>query len=139
MNDTSVTTDRKPASRDTRRPFGSRQQKLAYPPRPGYHRHWFNEYPGRIEDALAAGYKHVEDKEGRKVNRVVGVDAAGQPLHGFLMETPLEWYQEDMALQQKQIDETDSAIRRGGIEGTPGVDGRYIPESRGIKVQTGRN
>lgn len=126
-------------SREARRPFGSTTQKLAYPARPHYHRHWFNDTPGRVEEALQAGYTNVEDKEGKRVVRVVGVSPSGGPLNAYLMEIPEEWYQEDMVAQQKRVDEMDSAIRRGAVAGTPGVEGRYIPDSfGGIKIKDGR-
>lgn len=88
--------------------------------------------------ALAAGYTHVEDKEGKKVVRIVGVNPAGGPLNGYLMEIPEEWYQEDMIAGQKKVDELDASIRRGDIAGEVGKDGRYVPSTRGIKIQTGR-
>jgi hypothetical protein len=132
-----VTTKRQ-VTRDKRRPFGSQVQKLAYEARPGYHRHWFNELPGRIDQALEAGYTHVEDREGRKVTRVVGVAPAGGPLTAFLMEIPEEWYQEDMALQAQANAEREHAIRTGSVTGQPGKDGVYIPETRGIKITTSR-
>lgn len=126
---TPITSEPKPLRRMTkeqRRPFGAQVQKLAYPTREGFHRHWFNDEPGRIDTALAAGYTHVEDKEGKKVQRVVGVNSAGGSLTAYLMETPEEWYQEDMRDQQKLVDERDEAIRKGSIAGAPGEDGRYV-------------
>ena len=125
----------KRVSRETRKPFGSQIQKLAYPARDGYHRHWFNEEPGRIDAALQAGYTHVEDKEGRKVQRVVGVANSGGALNAFLMELPEEWYQEDMKRQQEAIDKMDSAIRRGSVATSPD-DGQYVP-SQGITIRRG--
>ena len=126
---------KRPVTREKRQPFGSQVQKLAYEARAGYHRHWFNDSPGRIEQALAAGYTHVEDKEGKKVSRVVGVGPSGGALLGFLMETPQEWYDEDMAAQQKIVDEREAAIKRGESDRQAG-DGRYIP-SQGIKISHG--
>lgn len=134
---TPLPTVRRPG-RDTRRPFGSHNQKLAYESRSGFHRHWFNEDPGRIDQALAAGYTHVEDKEGKKVARVVGTNPAGGPLMGYLMEIPEEWYQEDMVAGQKKVDELDASIRRGDIAGEVGSDGRYVPKDRGIMIRQGR-
>lgn len=125
-------------TREKRRPFGSHIQKLAYEAREGYHRHWFNDLPGRIDQALEAGYTHVEDKEGKKVCRVVGVSAAGGSLTGYLMETPEEWYKEDMAEQAKANAEREQAIRSGSVAGQPGKDGVYIPASRGIKITTSK-
>jgi hypothetical protein len=129
---------KRPVTRDKRKPFGSRQQKLAYEERPGYHRHWFNDTPGRVEQALEAGYTYVQDKDGKKVSRVVGVAEGGGPLTAFLMEIPEEWYKEDMAAEQRRVDEMDGAIRKGAVSGEPGKDGRYVPEHLGIKIQTQR-
>lgn len=120
--------------KEGRKPFGNQVQKLAYPLRSGYHRHWFNDEPGRIEKALEAGYTHVEDKEGKKVVRVVGVNQGGGSLHGYLMEIPQEWYDEDMAAQQKVVDAMDQAIKDGSVVGKPGKDGVYV---KSIKVEEG--
>lgn len=125
-------------TKDTRRPFGSQTQKLAYEPRAGYHRHWFNDLPGRIVQAQEAGYSFVEDKEGKKVHRVVGVDAAGGPLEAYLMEIPEEWYQEDMSRNEEATRKLDESIRRGNVAGEVGKDGRYVPASRGISIREGR-
>jgi len=133
MNDVST----RRVSGAQRRPFGSQNQKLAYAPRVGYHRHWFNDDPGRIQTAQDAGYTHVQDKEGKVVSRVVGVNPAGGALTGFLMEIPEEWFEEDMARGQELVKQTEQAIKSGAVGGTPGQDGRYIP-STGIKITTGR-
>lgn len=120
--------------RKARTPFGSHRQKLSYPAREGYHRHWFKDsLPGRIDDALAAGYEHVKDKQGRIVARVTGVSPGGGPETSYLMELPEELYRQDMAAQEAENDKLDNAIRHGSIEGQPGKDGRYIPTT-GIKI-----
>lgn len=119
--------------RPQRRPFGSRSQKLAYDARPGYYRRWFNDTPGRIDDAKAAGYKIVKDASGKEVARPVGVYDNGAAMLAYLMEIPQEWYDQDIAVQQKVLDEMDDAIRRGALQGKPGKDGVYIP-AQGIKI-----
>lgn len=123
-------------SKDKRKPFGSMDQKLYYPQREGYHRHWFNEKPGRLDAALDAGYTFVLDREQKKVSRVVDVAPGGGPLHAWLMEIPQEWFEEDMKRQQKVVDEREDTIKKGLLETTPG-DGRYIP-SQGITIKTGK-
>lgn len=133
MNET-VTKPR--VSKEKRQPFGNQTQKLAYPQRANFHRHWFNDDPGRIDQAIGAGYTHVEDKDGTKVKRVVGSNAGGLPILGYLMEIPEEWYKEDMAAQQKIVDTMDDAIRRGAVVGKPGEDGLYV---RNIKISTGKS
>lgn len=124
-------------TRQTRRPFGSHMQKLAYEARPGYHRHWFNEIPGRLDKALEAGYAFVLDKEQKRVARPVGVNEGGGSLMAYLMEIPEEWYKEDMKAEQDGIDDLEDNIRQGAdAQGKPGSDGRYIPAT-GIKIQRG--
>lgn len=119
-----------------RKPFGNRGQKLAAAARVGYHRHWFNDDPGRILAATEAGYTHVLDqKSGRNVSATVGHNEGGNPVLAFLMEMSQEWYDEDMAAQQREVDLVDKAIHRGAIQGEVGVDGRYSP-SRGISIST---
>ena len=127
--------DASEVNEDNRIPFGSFVQRLAYPERPGYHRHWFNDSPGRIMRALQAGYKHVTDPDGKNVSRPVGTAIGGGALIGFLMELPGRWWDKDMALLQKEVDRIDGAIRRGNIEGQVGRDGRYIPPQRPIKIE----
>ena len=80
-------------TRDTRKPFGAMEQKLYWPKRPGYHRHWFNDTPGRIDAALQAGYAHVTGRDEKPVCRVVGKREGGGGLMGYLMEIPEEWFQ----------------------------------------------
>ncbi|MDE2099602.1 MAG: hypothetical protein KGL39_20285 [Patescibacteria group bacterium] len=121
--------------RPSRKPFGSLELKLAYPPRAGFHRHWFNDVPGRIERALEAGYEHVKDASGKNVNKVVGTAEGGGALHGFLMEIPEEWFKADMAAQQKIVDDREQAMRRGELESQEG-DGRYVPK-QGISIKHG--
>ena len=122
--------------RPNRKPFGSMEQKLAYPERENFHRHWFNDVPGRVERALQAGYEHVKDKEGKNVSRVVGVAEGGGPLIGFLMEIPEDWYKQDMAAQQEEISKREQAIVDGKFESQQG-DGRYVP-SQGISIKHGK-
>jgi hypothetical protein len=119
--------------RPSRRPFSSVELKLAYESRVGFHRHWFNDTNNRINRALEAGYTHVQGKDEKNVSRVVGVAEGGGPLHAFLMEIPEEWYQEDIAREQKLIDEKESAIKRGTPQGGE-VEKGYVP-SQGITIK----
>jgi len=102
--------------RNNRKPFGSFQQKLAYPARPGYYRYWFNDEPGRIVQARDAGYEHVKDPATREiVKRVVGTRKEGGALFGFLMEIPQELWDEDHAATHRRTDEIESAIRKSKV------------------------
>jgi hypothetical protein len=121
-------------------PFGTWVQKLAAPVREGYHRHWFNDEPGRVDRALAAGYKHVLNKKGENTTIIVGRYEGGQPQIAHLMEIPDAWYKEDMEAEQKLVEEREDTIRRGRVEGTSQQEGgRYYPsaQGRGISIKRG--
>jgi hypothetical protein len=102
-------------TRATRKPFGSQNQKLYLPPRPGYYRHWFNDVPGRIDEALAAGYTHVLDAQGRPISRLVGRTDRGDGMRAYAMELPEEWFREDMQRGQELVDSRAAGIKRGDL------------------------
>lgn len=106
-------------SKRVRRPFGSQTQKLFYPQREGYHRHWFNDVPGRIDMALEAGYEHVRE-DGKSVIRYVGVSPTGGALNAFLMETPKEWHEDDLKREQRRVDLNEAALKKGSVLDTQG-------------------
>jgi hypothetical protein len=115
-----------------RQPFGEPRLKLQAPARPGYRRYWFNDEPGRIQRALAAGYSFVK-VNGRNTRNVVGRSKTGGAQVAYLMEIPQEWFAKDVAAQQRRVDEIDNAIRGGELGAKPGErtaegDNRYIPK-----------
>lgn len=121
-----------------RKPFGTMEQKLAYPERPGYHRHWFNDAPdkpGRIEEAYNAGYTHVRDRFGRPVVRTVGRGG----IKAYLMEIPAPMFLADMEAQERINRTIESAIKGGRLTNNPDeADVRYIPTDgakRGIRFE----
>lgn len=120
--------------RPARKPFGSMSLKLDYPQREGFHRHWFNDVPGRVSRAQEAGYEHVKGNDQKNVSRTVGTAEGGGALTAYLMEIPEEWYHQDMASEQHVIDEKEEAIRRGKPEGEG--EGQYVP-SQGISIKSG--
>lgn len=123
-----------------RKPFGTWDQKLSYPSREGFHRHWFNDEPGRIIRARDAGYEQVHDPNGRPVSTVVGIGRGGQPLVAFLMEIPEEYFREDMLAQENVVHDLLTQIGRGDHSRPTGEDGsrRYAGSTRGdIKIETG--
>lgn len=124
-----------PGRASNRKPFGVMDQKLAYEQRAGFHRHWFNDAGNRVVRAEEAGYKHVLGKDEKPVSKVVGTAEGGSPLTAFLMEIPEEWYQEDMAAQQKIVNEREDAMRRGKLDDQLGDKG-YVP-AQGISIKRG--
>jgi len=129
------------ARKGARKPFGAMDQKLYWPAVPGWHLHWFNDVSNNIMEADAHGYVHILDKDGKKVKRGVG-SHPNQPggMSAFLMAIPQEWYEESKRAEQAELDKFDADLRKGAVDGTPGEDGRYVPEdSTGksrIKIET---
>jgi|SRR5579864_1124180 len=110
-----------------RTPFGDRNPKLAAPLRKGFHRHWFIDKPGRIGNALRAGWKFVKDDiSGKNMERVTGnfQSETKDGQRSFYMEMPQEWYEADQNATLKSVAETEATIRRGEVATG---DGKYVP------------
>lgn len=139
--------ERKTASRAERVPLGVPRSKMSVPNRPGFVRRWVNDNGSRLHAAQQAGYEFVDDPSlkvgdqtqtmnsdlGGAISQVVGKREDGSSMRAYLMEIPDEFYQEDQQAKQAQVDQIDQAIKTGNIEGTVGVDGRYVP-NEGIKI-----
>lgn len=80
---------------------------------PNYHYHYFSDIDTRIQKALAAGYEFVDAKDVKLA--VSAVDATsdmgsvakkvvGNGTVAYLMRIPMEWYNEDQAAKQKDLD-----------------------------------
>jgi hypothetical protein len=113
-----------------REPFGEPRLKLQAPARKGYRRYWFNDEPGRIQRALAAGYSFVK-VNGRNTRNVVGRSKNGSAQVAYLMEIPEDWFLQDVRRQQAKVDEIDAAIRGGKLNAERGAtagDERYVPK-----------
>lgn len=123
--------------RAKRVPFGRRQQKLAYARRPGYHRHWFADHPGRVEEASLAGWEHVKDHEGKIVSKLHGRHRDGRAMIGYLMEIPEVLWREDLAQDQRRIDDGEQGIRTGNLPQGKSVEAQgnfYVP-TQGISIK----
>lgn len=81
----------------TRQEWGQFLQKLALPVRPGYHRHWFNDVAGRIDEAKASGWAHVKNpRDGTPHKRAVGTGRDNNVLYAYAMELPDVFWQQEM-------------------------------------------
>ena len=135
-----------PAAR-RRVPLTLPQQKLWVPEIPGFHLHWFNGRPERIQAAQAAGYEFVDQSEvegqltdkslggdglkggnsdlGSRVSTLAnpfggGDEVGGQPARLYLMKQKQEWYEEDQKLLQARNDSVVDALTasfRTGVVG----------------------
>lgn len=111
-----------------RKPLGRHRTKLDNSERAGFHRHWFNDDKGRIQDALDAGYKHVNDEMGKPMSKIVGAKSEGGPLLAYRMEIPIEWWQQDQDEKVVARRKRQEEMKRGVTgSGAPGQDGRYQP------------
>lgn len=107
--------------RKIRKPFGSMTQKLALPKRPGYHTHWFNDEPGRVEDAAANGWAHRTGKDGKPVSRVVGRGRDSGALYAYAMDLPMIFWQEDMDARHDVASARIDEIRKKPFQAQPGM------------------
>ena len=86
---------------------------------PNYVYRWVNDTPGRLQRFKDAGYEPVvSDAEvgtktvdrNSKLGSVITRNVGGV-LTAVLMRIPKEWYDEDQAAKQTQIDESDKMLR----------------------------
>lgn len=130
--------------RSLRKPFGAFTQKLAYAARPGYHRHWFSDEPGRVDEAMSNGWAHVKDKEGKPVNRTVGRARDGGALKGFLMELPKVFWDEDMQARHDAAQARVDEIKKQPFRSKPGQATRadegkfYSPKDEVVSLREDR-
>ena len=136
---------RKP-NRAERTPLGSFRSKLTVADKdPAFVYRWINDSPGRVEQAQAGGYEHVNDATtgetgetntdvGSRTSSIVGRSEDGKGMRGYLMRIPKDFYDADQADKQKVNDAVDEAISGGSVEGEPGKEGVYVPKS-GISYQ----
>lgn len=107
--------------REIRKPLGAYQLKLALPKRHGYHRHWFNDVAGRIDDAVSNGWTFVRGKDGENLSRVVGAGRDGGALRAYAMEIPLVFWQEDMDARHAAAAEKVAALKASPFRAQPGT------------------
>ena len=134
--------------RKKRKPAGGTYSKLSVDipkdMKDKYHYHWINDTPGRILQAQNGDYEFVSPQEvglneqnfgdlvrDSKVRVYAGVNDDGNPIFAYLMKIRIEWYKEDQAEMQEQVDRIDTAMRKGKLNDVPMG---YIPEG-GIQIR----
>ncbi len=139
--------EHRPAKRK-RIPVDTPHNPLQYPERAGYHRHIFNDKPGRLERALRGGYQFVtkdqmpdyierplsqKEEVDSRVSWMVGQEDNGTPIRGYLMELPEEDYQADQAAREAQtLTVLKQTLRQDQSKEKPGGDELY-PTGPGVK------
>lgn len=126
--------------------LGGMRQKLSAKERKGYKRYWFNDAPGRLQEAIDSGYEYVTDPKitigdpGLEIgdsidSRISKVVDRENGMRAYLMELEEELWQEDRNKAESQLAETEKALSQGeDTYGQPGRDGRYIPSGGGTKI-----
>jgi hypothetical protein len=106
--------------RATRRPLGAFAQKLALPVRPGYHRHWFNDVAGRVQEAADNGWAHVLDKDRKPLARCVGTGRDKGALYAYAMEIPEVFWQEDQDARNQAAADKMQGLKNAPFRSAPG-------------------
>lgn len=122
-------------------PMSAPIQRLQVPKKAGYVRYWFRGDAGRIQRAMQAGYRFVDQSEVKVNNFDLGGDAKksgstdlgsrvsiitgdqtfdGQPARLYLMEIPEELYEKGQAYLT-QANESVAAALRSGLIGSDDV------------------
>lgn len=146
----------KPDAERKRIPMSVPVQRLEVPDIPGYHLHWFQGTPARLQRALDGGYEFVDEKEtrvnsvglgnestrsgntdmGSRVSVVSGQELGhdGQPARLVLMKIKQEWWEEDQKVQEKRTEQVINALNAGSIGADKDARGdaqhRYVDKSR---------
>lgn len=129
--------------RAMRKPLGAMSQKLALPARRGYHRHWFNDTAGRIEEAQAAGWSFVKGNDGKNIKRCVGTGRDKNALWAYAMELPLVFWQEDQDHKNAAAAAVMDGLKNQAFTAAPGSMSRadngkfYDPTETGSPIKTG--
>lgn len=97
---------------------------------PSYVYRWVNDTDGRIARFRAAGYEFVEHEVGvgqRTTDSAKGVEKGwskdvGQGITAYLMRIKREWFEEDQAAKQANVDRSEESLFR---QLNKGGDGSY--------------
>lgn len=131
MSDEKLTRER-PARRQ-RTPIGTGNVLVAEQ-RPGYVRRFVNDTNGRVERFIAAGYEPVHSasadlSNGRMKPSSMGDSVIRKPVGGgisaVLMEIPEEFYEEDQAAKQRDVDRIEASLQPRIPAGQTSSEGQY--------------
>jgi hypothetical protein len=111
--------DRPDRSKKTRTPLGARNRLTFSNLDPEFQYRVINDVDDRLMRAQEAGYEFVESPEQLGDKKVAEASKIGTSVSkpvgngtiGYLMRIPKKWYEEDQAAKQKQIDQTEAALK----------------------------
>ena len=93
--------------------------KLHAAERPGYRRRFVNDDKNRIAELQELGYTFAEAPSeathgpGSRINRLAGTTDDGAPMKTYLMETPIELYEQGRQELDEELKLQDQQISRG--------------------------
>ena len=118
------------AQRVSRAPInGTRNVLTASNKEPGFTYRFVNDEGDRVQTMQERGYEVVTDKTIKIGDARVATPSAegsarvasvGGGVKAVLMRIKDEWYQEDQALKQAEIDEVEKSLKRTNLEGSYG-------------------
>lgn len=118
---------------DVRVPIGAKRELLNVSDTPeGYKDRIVNDNPGRIEKFKRAGYEIVENAtlgtshvDGTSANAGAASKDVGKGVTAYVMRQRLDYYNEDQAAKQQQVDESEASNRRSKVNAEDSTDGSY--------------
>jgi len=123
-----------------RTPINGRRQRLTVSDMdPDFHYRVVNDVDDKVASLEENGYTVVTDPKHRFGDKRVATPTAegsvrtvsvGQGTTGVLMRIRKDWYKEDQAAKQREIDEVEQTIKRDALQG----EGRYGQVEFGRKV-----
>ena len=114
-----------PSGRPQRTPIGSRNVLTVNGKDPNYEYRIVNDEGDRVEQFKAAGYDVVAAKDvtigDRRITQAstegsVAQAAVGGGLKAVVMRIKKEWYEEDQAAKQAEIDKTEAAMKSDALK-----------------------
>lgn len=119
-----------PKGRVTRTPIGVRNVLTVRGTDPNYVYRVVNDEPGRIDQFKEAGYEECLASEvtvgDKRVNATTPLGSVAQVSVGggtkaVVMRIRKDWYEEDQQAKQRQVDATESEMKRKAHDGTYGT------------------
>lgn len=118
-----------PERRTRRTPLEGRNILTASGKEPGYTYRFVNDTGDRVQTFLDNGWEKVPAKTVRVGDKRLGVPgtegsdataSVGQGTKAYLLRIRDEWYEEDQAAKQAQVNATEEATRQQALDGTYG-------------------
>ncbi len=92
--------------------------------RSGYNRYWAADNGMRLEELFNDDYDYVLNEKGEKIKQFGGTDKFGNKFDHYLMEKPLDWFEED---KRKKLESASLEQEQKNNQAIAGV-------SRGLNI-----